>query len=172
MKSLSIMSAYGQSEISFMNLKIKKLIAREIIILSCIIVIIFITYDGLKIMNNKTDNNRYIFTSEKLKLETTLDSIIKFPWNLNWEKIQPETGKVYYKHNSPNINLEYSKRNSIDSVKIFSLITKHEHKKKDIENLSNFDINSILQQLSIILLLVAYPLRGLIMILRWSIKTI
>jgi|688.fasta_scaffold1364237_1 hypothetical protein len=155
-----------------MDLKIKKIIAREIIILSCIITIILITYGGLKISNNKTDNNRQALTNEKLTFEAKLDSIIKLPWNLNWDKTKPQVGQVYNESNSPNPDLEYSKRNSNDSITIIDLTSKLELNKKETSNLSNFDTNSILRQLSIIILLIAYPLRGLILLLRWSVKTI
>lgn len=155
-----------------MNWKRKKVIAREILILSCIIAIILLTFGGLTLANNKTDKNRQVLTEEKLTLETTLDSIIKLPWNLNWDKAKPEIGQVYNESNSPDEGLEYSKKNSKDSIKILVLTTKLELNKKTTNNLSNFDTISIVRQLIIIILFIVYPLRGLIFLLRWSIKTI
>lgn len=155
-----------------MNLKWKKVIAREILILTCLFVIFFLTYGGLTILNNKTDYNRKVLTNKKLSLETTLDSIVKLPWNLNWYNSKPKIGQVYNESNMPNSNLEYSKRNSKDSLRILDLTTKIELNKKAAANLSNFDTNSILIKLSVIFLLIVYPFRGLILLLKWSIKTI
>ena len=155
-----------------MDLKRKKVIAREILILSSIISIILLAYGGLTILNKKTDSNRKVLTNEKLIIENTLDSIIKLPWNLNWDKTTPEIGKVYNESNSPNVNLEYSPKNSKDSLTIIDLTTKLELNKKATSNLSNFETFSILRQLTIVLLLFVYPFRGLILLIRWSIKTV
>lgn len=132
-----------------MNLNKKKL-AREILFLYGIIAIFFITYGILILVNTKVDNNRQVLRNEKLALVTKLDSIYKLPWNREWG----------------------SKRSSNDSLIILDLTSKLKFNIKETSKLSNFDNISILRQLCIILFLIAYPIRGLILLLLWSVKTI
>ncbi len=133
---------------------------------------ILIVYGVLKIVNINLDSNRKVLTNEKLLYENKLDSIINLPWNLKWNKTQPDIGQVYNKSNLPNPDLEYTMRNSNDSITIINLRHKLELNKESIRNISNFDTNAILLKLCGILLFIIYPLRGLILLLIWSIKII
>jgi hypothetical protein len=152
-----------------MDLKRKKIIAKEIIIFSFMTVIMISVYVSLKIVNHNINDKRQVLKDKKLIIETELDSVVKLPWNLNWNKlIMPKVGLP----SPPSLDILYSKTYSPDSSKIKNLIDKLESNRKEINKLSNLNTNQLVKKFCIILLIIIYPFRGLIYLLKWSIKTL
>ena len=156
-----------------MNLKTKKLIARETIIIFCIAFVALITFCVIKIQNSRIDSKREILISESKALNVELDSILRLPWNLNWGGNKPQIGQAYNESNSPEPDFEYSKKNSkTDSSLIVDLGNRIEVYKLRVINLNNIDANSVITQIIFFVIIAVYPLRGLILLLIWSIKTL
>lgn len=121
----------------------------------------------------RIDSEREVLISERKVLDVKLDSILRLSWNLNWGNNKPEVGQIYNESNSPEPDIEYSRKNpKSDSSLIIDLTNKIEAYKLKVTYLNNIDTNSIISKIIVFVIFAVYPLRGLIQLLIWSIKTL
>lgn len=224
-----------------MDLNRKKIIAKEVLIFSSVIAIIFTVYCGLIIVENARKNNIHALNEENLKIQAKIDSLkenptelsglngltpplpdgftridekdpfaefggslIKTPWDQAKVEILYDAVSKDYKVGSLVefiVNLQDStKRKAFydiasatydlgdytsfsDKVKIsepmlvkskmmIDLINKLQSNERAIKNIQHLDKVQILGTLTLILLLIVYPIRGLILLIVWSIRIV
>jgi hypothetical protein len=216
-----------------MDLKRKKIIAKEVLILSSVIAIVFIFYGVLMIVENKRETKLQDLTNEQVKINLKIDSVklnisyqipdsysdanpfnvqlpplpkgFKLIWDSGKVKILYEatvkdfnlgtfdeflknmyndsTRMVFYKIASTKFDLgdynTFSNKVTTDIRQIVlknkildSLNNKFEVNKKAIKSNTYFNYDKILRNLLLVLLFIVYPLRGLILLVNWSIKTV
>ena len=152
-----------------MNSRIKKIIARESLILLSISGIIGITALIVFTINESRQDHITNLQKNIDSLSNELDSLTSLPWNLIWESEPPVKGEVYNESNSPKKNLEYAIENN-DSLKL---------KYQQINNLR--DVKATLRPISyeyfigylaIAMASIFYVIRPIYQITKWSIKVL
>jgi hypothetical protein len=149
-----------------MELKSKKVIAKEIIILACLTVLFFIFFIIIKLINHNIETKKQSLIEQNIKFEKQIDSIAKLPWNLNWngKRIKIVTPSPSSK------DFLYRIKNSKDGSKIKLLLNKVKDNKIEIKNSFKINHNHLTKYFLYISLIIIYPLRALILLLKWSIK--
>lgn len=145
----------------------KKIVAREILILLGALVIFGLFSLGLSLRNNYINDQLRLRNEKITKIESSIDSLIALPWNLNWEKSKPEVGQIYNEENSPPIDLEYAIANN-NTIK---LLYEESQSLKSIKT-NSLDQDNIMIYFAAILFGILYLLRPIIYITFWAIKTL
>jgi hypothetical protein len=184
-----------------MDLKRKKIIAKEVLILSCVIAIVFVFYGVLIILEFNRKNHIKTLNIEKLKLKAQIDSAEQKGIDLspfdevmnnaqlykgdktssNQSKeliILPKGFKLDKKISSNRpplklVGIEEARESLSKTIKTTdSLNLQLKLNENAIKSVFYFHKNKILVNISLILLVIVYPLRGLILLIGWSIKTV
>jgi hypothetical protein len=149
-----------------MKLKSKKIIAREILILSCLIISFLLIFVSIKLVNLNIESKKQDLIVNKQLYEKNLDSIAELPRNLNWNNIKYDKKGIPF----PPKDILYAKNNSKDSSKIKILLKRIQIKKTEINNLTTLNSKKIIKYLSLIVLIIIYPIRCMFYVLKWSVK--
>ena len=200
-----------------MDLKRKKIIAKEVLILSSVIAIVFITYCILWIVELDGKSRIKDLNNENLSIKAKIDSIenrlidlsafdevvknselsydefgipiksgelppLPKGFTVVSEELPPTPPKDFTHLNEkvssdrPPLKLvgveEYKKWLSNTTETLDSLNTSLKLNKKSIKGISYFDKDEMITKLILIILLIVYPFRGLILLVKWSIKTV
>jgi hypothetical protein len=195
-----------------MDLKRKKIIAKEVLILSSLIAIVFITYCILWIVELDGKSRIKDLNNKNLIIKAKIDSIENRPIDLSaFDEVvkNSELGIPYKSEELPPIpkgltvvseelpppppknftplndkvpsNRPPIKLVGIERLKkwltkadetIDSLNASLKLNNRTIKSISFFDKDEILSKLILIMLVIVYPFRGLILLVKWSIKTV